>query len=103
MRPDYSDNDPKGWCGDPARGAALGRDPRHADDTNAPVKLYLRKVRLNGGGYDANGTYFGATRWSDVYWYADASGEVDGTCRAGSRTLAKEQITALYTSATFYR
>ena len=34
MRPDYTTNDPKGWCGDPARGAALGRPSYHAHPVN---------------------------------------------------------------------
>lgn len=36
-----------------------------------PVKLYsIRKVRLNRGGYDTNGHYFGVSRQAgDVYEY----------------------------------
>lgn len=101
MRPDYSTNDPKGWCGDPSRGAALGRGDLHAVDRDAPVKLYLRRIHLDAGGYDSNGTYFGHGR--PLYWYADADGNVDAMQRADSRELAKSFIRSRYPKARFYR
>ena len=77
--PNYGDNDPRGWCGDPSRGAALGRGDVHAIDRSAPVKLYLRRVQLDGGGYDTNGTYFGGGE--PLYWYADGNGQIDAVTR----------------------
>lgn len=57
--PDYKKHDPRGWCGDPSRGAALGRPTIKAAPKEAQLVLTVRRVHLDGGGYDANGTYFG--------------------------------------------
>lgn len=42
-KPDYKDNDPRGWCGDPSRGAAMGRETI-VGDPNYSGRLYVRKV-----------------------------------------------------------
>lgn len=97
--PDYKDNDPKGWCGDPSRGAAMGRGDYHDADPELPVKLTLRRVRLNGD-YDSNGTYFGFGR--PLYWYADSEGEIDAMLRADSRVQAKAEIRKRYPLARFH-
>lgn len=99
--PSYKANDPRGWCGDPSRGAAMGRGSYHAEDKNAPVKLFLRKVRLDSGGYDSNGTYFG--RGLPLYWAASADNEVDYMLRAQSRAAAKALVWKDYPEAYFYR
>lgn len=99
--PSYSDNDPRGWCGDPRRGAAMGRPTVDAEDQTAPIKLYLRRSYLDQGGYDCNGTYFGIG--APLYWCADADGTVDFMLRAHSRADAKRQVTARYPSARFWR
>ena len=99
--PSYKTHDPKGWCGDPKRGAALGRGALHEADPAQPIKLVLRKVRIDSGGYDPNGTYFG---WGEpLYWYADVDGTVDAMLRAGSRETAKARIREQYPLARFYR
>lgn len=47
----------RGWMGGPSRGAAVGQPDRHVD---APTpRFYLRRVRLNSGGYDDFGSYWG--------------------------------------------
>jgi hypothetical protein len=98
--PSYTDNDPRGWCGDPSRGAAMGRGSIHEAPTDSSVKLVLRRVRLDNGGYDRNGTYFG---WGQpLYWYADSEGEIDAMLRADTRAQAKEQIRVKYPKARFY-
>lgn len=53
----YETNDPKGWGGDPARGAALGRP----DITPGPPvgTVTVREIRLDRDGYDYLGTYWG--------------------------------------------
>jgi hypothetical protein len=96
MMPDYSDNDPKGWCGDPRRGAALGR-PTIKGDSAFAGRLYLRKVRLDMGGYDVNGTYFGAGK--PLYWCADDEGEIDFMLRAFDRHEARELVLEQYPDA----
>jgi hypothetical protein len=98
--PSYQTNDPKGWCGDPKRGAAMGRGARHAADKEAPVKLTLRHIRLNSGGYDRNGTYFGIGQ--RLYWYANEAGDIDAMLRADDRWDAKSKIRNLYPYARFY-
>lgn len=100
--PDYKTNDPKGWCGDPTRGAALGRPSVHDEDldSSAQIKLYLRRVRLDRGGYDSNGTYFGIGE--PLYWYADAEQMVDDVLRAVDRRHAKERIRKIFPKAQFF-
>ena len=107
---DYKTNDPKGWGGDPSRGAAMGRGACHADDKKKPVKLTLRKVALHQG-YDSNGTYFGQPMWDHIrnrwdcgllYWYADESGEIDNCIRAQNRADAKRVVRETYPQARFY-
>lgn len=99
--PSYSSNDPRGWCGDPRRGAAMGRPSIHCDYKLVFAKLYLRRSYLDQGGYDCNGTYFGTG--APLYWCADADGEIDFMLRALDRADAKRQVLALYPNARFYR
>ena len=94
--PDYKTNDPKGWCGDPSRGAALGR-PTIKGPEDFQGKLCLRKIRLDNGGYDVNGTYFG--HWKSLYWFASDGGEIDGMLRADDREDAREQVLDMYPNA----
>lgn len=106
MKPDYTTNDPRGWCGDPRRGAAMGR--RVIADGDPVGKMTLRKVRMSAcGAYDSNGTYFGCEDYRHgvypLYWYADEGGNVDAVLRAKSRGEAKSQVLAIYPSARFYR
>lgn len=100
----YKDNDPKGWCGDITRGAALGRGTKRGDVLYSG-KMHLRRVYLDNGGYDCNGTYFG--HGAPLFWYA-AEGEkpedtIDGIIRAKDRAAAKEKISDEYPDAKFYR
>jgi hypothetical protein len=98
--PSYSKRDPKGWCGDPKRGAALGRTPLHGEADYAG-KIHLQRVYLDNGGYDRNGTYFG--HGAPIYWYATSDETIDGTLRATSRDLAKADILKRYPNAKFFR
>jgi hypothetical protein len=103
-KPSYQTRDPKGWGGDPKRGAALGRVPLHLPrEERKPYdgKLYLHRVRLNSGGYDVNGTYFGTG--DPLYWCADADGRIDFVLRARSRGDAKEAVRETYPKARFFR
>ena len=96
----YKTNDPRGWGGDPKRGAALGRPSVRGEATFAG-RLTLRRIPLNQGGYDSNGTYFGLG--APLYWYASDDGSIDDMLRAGTRESAKKQILARYPAAKFYR
>lgn len=98
--PDYQYNDPKGWCGNPARGAALGR-PTIVGDPDFSGRIYVRQVRLDSGGYDCNGTYFG--HGSPLYWYADADNTIDGVLRASNRSVARDEVLEMYPNAKIKR
>ena len=101
--PSYKTHDPRGWGGDPSRGAALGRPT--VIDGSPSGRLYLRKVPLDAGGYDPNGTYFGACIHGvpPLYWYADAGGNIDAVLRANDRDDAKRQIRERIPGARFWR
>lgn len=99
--PSYKTNDPRGWCGDPSRGAAMGRATIQDAPADFAGKLYLRRSYLDNGGYDCNGTYFGIG--TPLYWVASEDGEIDYVLRARSRNDAKAQVLATYPKARFYR
>jgi hypothetical protein len=96
----YKTHDPKGWCGDPTRGAALGR-PSIQGSRDYAGRFVLRRIRLDTGGYDSNGTYFGEGQ--PLYWYASADGSIDRMLRADSRAAAKAAVLEKYPHATFSR
>jgi hypothetical protein len=99
---DYKINDPKGWCGDPKRGAALGRPAISLAPEDWSGKLYLSKIRLDSGGYDKNGTYFGIGPPS-LYWYVSEDNLIDAMIRANDREAAKKKILEIYKNAKFHR
>lgn len=80
-------------------GAPLGR-PTFTPPRSAP-RLYLRRIRLDRGGYDPGGAYWGLG--APLYWYGDDSGAIDGCLRASSRDAAKAEIRANYPDACFFR
>jgi len=75
--PDYTTNDPKGWGGDPRRGAALGRPTIEGTPKGS---ITVARSFLDRGGYDRNGTYFGQA--APLFWYADDECFVDAMTRA---------------------
>lgn len=101
MIPSYKTNDPKGWCGDPKRGAAMGRYSKFEAPKEASVKLVLQRVQLDSGGYDSNGTYFGSG--DPLYWYASEDYSIESQIRAHDRNEAKEKIRGRFPNARFYR
>lgn len=98
-KPDYSTRDPKGWCGDPKRGAALGRHTYQNAPRDTADKFTLQRVRL-GLGYDRLGTYWG--HGAPLYWCANEAGTVDFCLRAGNREAAKALVRKDYPNARFY-
>ena len=66
-------------------------------------KLTLQRIRLDSGGYDSNGTYFGFG--APLYWYAADSDDtvIDGMIRAKDRNAAKALILQEYPDVKFYR
>ena len=93
-----------GWMGDRTRGAGLGRSTE-GGDAHTPWRFYLERVRLNRGGYDDGGAYWGAG--APLYRYAATeapNGECpEGFLRAADRAAAKAQILASYPAARFFR
>lgn len=79
-------------------GAPMGRAERHGGGTH---KVSLRRVRVNRGGYDAGGAYWGIGQ--PLYWYANEDDTVSAFLRAADREEAKASIRAKYPAATFYR
>lgn len=77
--PKYETNDPKGWMGDPQRGAALGRPTKH-NTKDFTGKICLREVLLDAEGYDRLGTYWGSG--PQLFWYASTDGTIDAVTRA---------------------
>lgn len=64
-------------------------------------KITLQRVRLDSGGYDPQGAYFG--HGEPLYWAACPELDLDWTLRAADRDDAKEQVRVAYPLARFYR
>lgn len=92
----YEVNHPRGWMGDPKRGSSFGRTPRHATPDFAG-ELVVRRVVVEDDGYDRLGTYWGTGK--PLFWYADADGMIDSTCRADSSELALLHVKNKYPNA----
>lgn len=92
-KPDYSVRDPKGWCGDPKRGAAMGRCSWLKHDTSYDGRIFIRQVTINAGGYDCNGTYFGHSPTGErLYWVATLDNLIDYVERAHDRSVVEEAV-----------
>lgn len=100
--PSYQTHDPRGWGGDPKRGAALGR-PTYQGPPDFSGRITLRKIRLDSGGYDVNGTYWGGSATESVYWYASDDSAIDGTLWASDRAEAREKVLEWYPKASVRR
>lgn len=77
--PKYETNDPKGWGGDPQRGAAMGRHAKH-NTADFIGDIQVEEVLLDDGGYDRLGTYWGSGPM--LFWYASVDGTIDAVTRA---------------------
>lgn len=83
-------------------GAPLGRpDNAHPGLVDEPVKISLRRVRLDRGGYDSGGAYWG--HGEPLYWAQSECGEVSWFIRSRSRDAVKAEILLRYPLARFYR
>jgi hypothetical protein len=63
------------------------------------VKWTLQRVRLNSGGYDASGSYWGVDK--PLYWAGNDEG-ASFHFRAADREKAKAFVRAEHPNATFY-
>jgi len=83
------------------RGAPMGRISRHKPDADTGQKFYLSRVRINSGGYDASGAYWGLGQ--PLFAYESADGEISDCIRASDRDSAKAKLVALFPGARFHR
>jgi hypothetical protein len=82
-------------------GAPMGR---HGSYCEPMARLYLQRIRLDSGGYDSGGAYWG--HGAPIYWATDGQpGGLDMTLRARSRDAAKAAIRAEFPdcNVTFWR
>jgi hypothetical protein len=70
----YKKNAPSGYCGDPGRGAAMGRSA--INELAEPAgPLTVCRVDMDGGGYDVCGTYFGRSDKEENLYFVFGSDE----------------------------
>lgn len=84
-------------------GAPMGRPSRPAAHADG-ARFYLRRVRLNAGGYDDGGAYWG--HGLPLYHYHgadDENSDVAGYLRAWDRADAKAQIREDAPDARFFQ
>ncbi|WP_426050364.1 hypothetical protein [Brevundimonas sp. SL161] len=73
----------------------------HGERVAASPKVTLRKVRLDSGGYDPEGAYWG--HGEALYWAATDDGSLDMTLRASNRDDARAQVRDVIPGARFFR
>ncbi len=82
-------------------GAPMGRCSwNNICDQSFNGRFYLQNARLDRGGYDAGGAYWGIGK--QVFLYRAADDSISGSLRAYSRKDAKLQILALHPDAKFF-
>lgn len=65
------------------------------------ARFYLRRVRLDSGGYDSGGAYWGH---GAPLWHAEAEdGSGESFYRAASRSAAKAAVAEDFPGARFFR
>lgn len=94
-------------------GAPMGRRSYHTGkpDSEQPFKFSLQHVRLDRGGYDSGGAYWGIGRplyvaVADSLWVEAEQRDAEGPefyFRADDRDSAKAEVIARYPNAKFYR
>lgn len=91
-------------------GAPMGRKSGHLDGLQilaSDPPFTLQRVRINSGGYDAGGAYWGLG--SPLYWWSvtltedDSVDECSGFFRVADRAHAKAKIRELHPHARFFR
>jgi hypothetical protein len=81
-------------------GAPMGRGESHCIGAEN-IKFRLQRVRIDSGGYDSGGAYWGLG--TPLYWYQSTDGSIEGFLRARTREVAKAEIRNDYPSARFFR
>lgn len=70
-----------------------------AIESRAPVKVTLRRVRLDSGGYDSGGAYWGLGE--PLFWAGTEGGELDSFFRAADRAAAVAHVRETFPNARF--
>jgi hypothetical protein len=91
-------------------GAPMGRrdlTPPIREEGFDRVRLHLRRVYIDSGGYDNGGAYwgFGVPLYQCSGYLAEGTDQeeaIEYYLRAGSREAAKQQVRTRYPAATFY-
>lgn len=83
------------------RGAPMGRPGGTKPATDDRERFTLQRVRLNSGGYDSGGAYWG--HGQPLFWYEGPGPGEDGHLRASDREAAKAAVRKLHPAARFYR
>lgn len=97
QRPTYKTRNPRGWCGDPRRGAAVGRNNYFAEDPlTFSGSIWIAPVHINGDGYDRLGTYFGCSNERSIYWIANAYDTIDCVISINREHSDNRDRTAFY-------
>lgn len=102
---DAPDNDtpdferPSGWCGDSSRGAGMGRSSDLPHDTAS--KCHLQRVRLDEGGYDKGGAYWGAP--SNLWLVRSVETETDAEKLAYVRAPNRDAAKSKFPNARWFR
>lgn len=78
------------------RGASLGRAGTGAT-VNTSGPFHLVKIRIDQGGYDKGGAYWGLGE--QLWGYCDETGTVTGYFRAPDRTSAIARLRSRYVGA----
>ncbi len=91
----------RGYMGDRSRGASLGRSDKHGFPA-VSYKVSLQRIRLDRGGYDSGGAYWGIGQ--PLYWArVEGPAGFEMFFRASSRDAAKAIVRERYPHARFYR
>ena len=64
-------------------------------------KFYLTRVRINRGGYDSGGAYWGLG--APLWWACSEDGKVEHFVRAKDRETAKRYLRETFPAARFFR
>lgn len=84
-------------------GASMGRKGNVSMVSKTDKRFRLVRVRLDRGGYDAGGAYWGVGTPLYYYEHEDETELVYGHVRGATREKAKEQVRQQFPSAQFYR
>jgi len=81
-------------------GAPMGRRTWNGNTAPYAGRMYLRRIRLDRGGYDSGGAYWGVGQ--RLYGYAAEDDSVNGFVRANDWEDAKARVRRLYPLARFF-